>query len=162
MTEMLELQPPAPEEAASPPAPARRKARTRKLTAKQQRFIAVYKKTGNASEAYREAYDAENMSREAIAIEACRLLKAPNVALVIQQATDMAAKKLELTIDGIASEIQKIAMIEKPTDDFKWAHKIDGITRAMKFLGMEKVENTAPPQNIQVEVVLVKAAGVPR
>ncbi len=58
-----------------------------KLTDKQQKFVLRYCINGNnASEAYRYAYDCSNMSDEAIAVEASKLLKNPKVALWIKQA----------------------------------------------------------------------------
>ena len=51
------------------------------LTIKQERFAQRYVELGNASEAYRQSYDAEDMSDEAIRVEASRLLDNPNVSL---------------------------------------------------------------------------------
>ena len=45
-----------------------------KLTIKQEAFARAYVETGNASEAYRRAYNAENMKQESIAVRACELL----------------------------------------------------------------------------------------
>jgi len=45
----------------------------KKLTPKQERFVQEYLATGNASEAYRRAYDAENMSSAVISVKACEL-----------------------------------------------------------------------------------------
>ena len=45
------------------------------LTPKMENFIAAYFETGNASEAYRRAYNAENMAPETIHVKACELLK---------------------------------------------------------------------------------------
>ena len=39
-----------------------------KLTPKQERFCQVYIETGNASEAYRAAYNAEKMKPESVAV----------------------------------------------------------------------------------------------
>lgn len=58
---------------------------TRRLTAKQEAFAFAYIQTGNASEAYRRAYDAQNMSPDSIKIEASRLLGRPHVALTIEK-----------------------------------------------------------------------------
>lgn len=57
-----------------------------KLTSKQQAFVLRYLiNDNNASEAYRCAYNCENMSDEAIAVEASKLTKNPKVALWIKQ-----------------------------------------------------------------------------
>lgn len=56
-----------------------------KLTYKQQKFIMRYiQNGGNASEAYRYAYDCTNMSDKAINVEASKMLKNPNVTLWIE------------------------------------------------------------------------------
>jgi phage terminase small subunit len=51
------------------------------LTPKQERFCVEYVKTGNASEAYRRAYDAEGMKPEVVAVKASELLKNGKVAV---------------------------------------------------------------------------------
>lgn len=51
-----------------------------KLTSKQQAFVAAYLETGNASDAYRTAYDAAGMSPASINREASALLDHPKVA----------------------------------------------------------------------------------
>lgn len=56
-----------------------------KLTYKQQKFVLRYiQNGGNASEAYRCAYDCTNMSDKAINVEASKMLKNPNVTLWIE------------------------------------------------------------------------------
>lgn len=58
-----------------------------KLTTKQQMFVLHYTiNGGNASNAYRSAYNCSDMSDKAINVEACKLLKNPNVTLWINQA----------------------------------------------------------------------------
>jgi len=57
----------------------------RNLTPKQERFVEGYLTTGNASEAYRRAYDAENMSSAVISVKACELLKNGKVAVSLQE-----------------------------------------------------------------------------
>jgi len=49
------------------------------LTQKQEMFCLAYIETGNASEAYRRAYDAKNMKQETIAKKACGLLAEGNI-----------------------------------------------------------------------------------
>lgn len=56
-----------------------------RLKYKQQKFIMRYiQNGGNASEAYRYAYDCTNMSDKAINVEASKMLKNPNVTLWIE------------------------------------------------------------------------------
>ncbi len=58
-----------------------------KLTSKQQQFVLHYSINGNnASDAYRSAYDCDNMSNESVNVEASKLLNHPKVSLWIKQA----------------------------------------------------------------------------
>lgn len=50
-----------------------------RLTPKQEKFCAVYLETGNASEAYRQAYKTENMSPATIRGCAAELMRNPNI-----------------------------------------------------------------------------------
>ena len=54
------------------------------LTPKQEAFARAYVETGNASEAYRRAYDADNMKPEVVKVKACELLKNGNVAVTVE------------------------------------------------------------------------------
>lgn len=56
-----------------------------RLTYKQQKFVMRYiQNGGNASEAYRYAYDCSKMSDKAINVEASKMLKNPNITLWIE------------------------------------------------------------------------------
>ena len=77
------------------------------LTIKQEKFCMVYVETGNASEAYRQAYNAENMSNEAIGVEACRLLDNPSVSLKVKELKSGHIKRHELTIDDLVAELEE-------------------------------------------------------
>lgn len=61
-----------------------------KLQTKQQNFVMHYVANGmdKPSEAYLFAYDCENMSKEAIAVEAQKLLKNPKVTLWVNYAKE--------------------------------------------------------------------------
>ena len=58
-----------------------------KLTPKQQTFVLHYTiNGGNATEAYRQAYDCSKMQDNSITVEASKLLKNPNITLWLKQA----------------------------------------------------------------------------
>lgn len=82
------------------------------LTPKQEAFAFAYLETGNASEAYRRAYDAESMSTEAVHVEASRLLDHPRVALRIDGLKDAQRRRHALTIDRVLAEYAKIAFAD--------------------------------------------------
>jgi phage terminase small subunit len=107
------------------------------ITPKQEKFALLYLETGNASEAYRQSYNAENMKQETIHRKAKELLDNGKVAARIEELKDeldlspSKAKKLyakairmaeskgdAATMKGLADSVAKIAgMIDKDTGE---------------------------------------------
>jgi phage terminase small subunit len=77
------------------------------ITPKQEAFARAYVETGNASEAYRRAYDAENSSPETIKVEASRLLDNPNVALTVVGLQEAARERTLVTIETLTKELDE-------------------------------------------------------
>jgi phage terminase small subunit len=73
------------------------------LTPKQEKFCREFIKCGNASEAYRKAYNCDNMKPETINVKACELLKNGNITVRVQELDK--EKKNEAIAD--AQEIQE-------------------------------------------------------
>lgn len=89
------------------------------LTSKQEKFCIEYVRTGNKSEAYRLAYDAEGMSSETINVKACELYSNGKVSVRV--------KELEEEI-----RIKSIYTIEQSLKDD--AELVDAYTNAYKTL----------------------------
>lgn len=83
-----------------------------KLTAKQEAFAQAYVETGNASEAYRRAYNASRMAENVVHVKASELLKNGKVAVRIAAIQAKTAQKHEITKDRIVSELAKIAFAD--------------------------------------------------
>jgi len=79
------------------------------LTVKQENFCLAYMETGNASEAYRRAYDAGNMSSNATHVAASRLMENPKVALRIEALRSKVEAKALLTIERLTTDLLRIA-----------------------------------------------------
>lgn len=77
------------------------------LTPKQEAFARSYVETGNASEAYRQAYDAANSSPETIKVEASRLLDNPNVALTVVKMQEAARERTLVTVESLTRELDE-------------------------------------------------------
>lgn len=89
---------------------------TRTLTPKQERFAQVYIETGNASEAYRQAYDAENMAAKTIWEAASRTLADSKVAARVMELQEKHAKQHEVTVESLAKEYEEarsLGLMEK-------------------------------------------------
>jgi phage terminase small subunit len=86
------------------------------LTPKQEAFALAYVETGNASEAYRQAYDAENSSPETIKVEASRLLDNPNVALTIVSMQAAARERTLVTVETLTRELDEDRTLARSLD----------------------------------------------
>lgn len=74
-----------------------------KLTPKQSKFAEEYVNTGNASEAYRRAYDvAETTSNDVIKVKASELLKNGNIAVTVKELQKQEAEAFQITRKEVA------------------------------------------------------------
>lgn len=79
---------------------------SRNLTLKQERFAIEYVRNGgNASAAYRAAYNAQNMNEATVADEAYHLTRHPEVAPMIDQLEAEARTEAGLTPGFLASKL---------------------------------------------------------
>lgn len=79
-----------------------------KLTPKQEAFCRFYIETGNASEAYRRAYNAEKMKDTTIHVKASELLADGKVAVRVAELQAAIAKRHEVTVDRVVRELALI------------------------------------------------------
>ena len=83
------------------------------LTPKQEKFADLYVELGNASEAYRQSYDAGKMGNNAIAGKANVLLNNEKVKVYIGGIKAKLARKSMITKESILSDLKDIV------DDYK-------------------------------------------
>ena len=110
-----------------------------KLTPKQEKFCQLYIELGNASEAYRQSYNAENMKTETITTRAKAMLKKGPIKVRINELQEYHLKRHSVTVDNIIADLQElrdICMGRKSvvmTDTVKNAQegKIDAVNNQM-------------------------------
>lgn len=73
----------------------------RKLTIKQEKFCNFYIETGNASEAYRRAYDCANKYAQWLVVNSSKLLKNANIALRVKELQQEQQQKSDITKEEI-------------------------------------------------------------
>ena len=110
------------------------------LTLKQEKFCHYYVDTdGNASEAYRMAYDAAKMKAESIWVTACRLLKEPKVALRIKEIKEKRAKESEVKREAVEKVLipkrLRNALKKIQNSKGKVSYEFNGKTEAARLLG---------------------------
>lgn len=79
------------------------------LTPKQEAFARAYIETGNASEAYRRAYDAENMKPETVNRSAKELLDNPKIAARLAEYRQEVAERTLVTAELLTDKLLRIA-----------------------------------------------------
>lgn len=86
-----------------------------KLTPKQEKFAQVWHATGNKSEAYRQAYNCENMSADVINVKAVEVATNGNVAVRFSELQKAARKRNETTVDTIDAMFKEAWRVGKET-----------------------------------------------
>lgn len=114
------------------------------LTPKQEAFCLAYLKTGNASEAYRLSYNAENMNAQTVYKRASELLDKGEITARLEVLRAPIIAKAQITVEDLLAELEEartLAMsIEAP------APAVSATMGKAKLLGMDKqvLEHTGP------------------
>jgi phage terminase small subunit len=77
------------------------------LTPKQEAFCLAYIETGNASEAYRRAYDASNMKPESINRKAKELIDNGKIAARVAGLQEVAAERAIVSVLSLTEELEE-------------------------------------------------------
>lgn len=95
----------------------RRSKRIKDMTPKQEQFARLYVETGNASEAYRQAYNADNMKPETVTNEAYKLLQDPDISAMVDGLKEEARQRHAVTVDDLLHELEqaRAAALAAPT-----------------------------------------------
>lgn len=88
----------------------------RKLTIKQEKFCNFYIETGNASEAYRRAYDCANKSAQWLVVNSSKLLKNANIALRVKELQQEQQRKSDITKEEILKLCADVIRGKEVTD----------------------------------------------
>lgn len=111
------------------------------LTPKQERFCQLYIELGNASEAYRQSYDADSMNSNAVAVAASNLLDNPKITIRVEQIRKEHAMRHNITVDTLLLELEearKTALDEKKLERLQVAAAVAATMGKAKILGFDK------------------------
>lgn len=86
------------------------------LTPKQEKFCLRYIEKGDASEAYRQSYDAENMKNITINRKAKELLDNGKIAARLRALRDMHVDRHVVTVDSITEELEQSRQLAMETN----------------------------------------------
>lgn len=119
------------------------------LTPKQEAFCAAYIETGNASQAYRESYDAANMSPASVNRAAKELVDNPKIAARVNQMREPVLERMQVTLEGHLSDL--LALRERAVAEGKWAPAVQAEIARGKAAGLyvQKSENINVEMSIE-------------
>lgn len=123
------------------------------LTPKQEKFCQVYLETGNASEAYRQAYNVSAKAKAStINRSAHEVLEHPKVSARIEELRLETLRRHEVTVDTLISELEEARRVGK--DRGQAAAMVQATMSKAKLLGIEGSEDdeNATPQAVKVTV----------
>lgn len=117
------------------------------LTPKQELFAQTYVKTGNASEAYRTAYDTSKTKPDVINVKASELLASGKVLVRVKELQNKLEKKHDISKDKIIARLQEIIYKQEELGvdkiDLPAMNKaIDTLNKMQGYYAPEKVEHS--------------------
>lgn len=112
------------------------------LTVKQEQFCLAYLETGNASEAYRRAYAAQNMKPETVNRAAKDLLDNPKITARLAELREPAVRAAKLTLESHLEDLR--ALRDRAAEAGQYGAAITAETNRGKAAGLytEKHELT--------------------
>jgi phage terminase small subunit len=88
------------------------------LTPKQEAFCIAYLETGNASEAYRRAYDAKNMNANSINRKAKDLVDNVKITARLQELRAPVVERAQITLQDHLDELQRLRDAAKGAEKY--------------------------------------------
>ena len=120
-----------------------------KLTPKQERFCQNIAKGMSQADAYRDAYDTENMKEETIWSASCRLMNDCKVTARVKELTAEAVKDIKYEVEDCFRETDEILQLAKMTDNLQIMLKAVEQKGKLKGLFKDKENNV----NVNVSVM---------
>lgn len=112
-----------------------------KPTPKQAKFLAEYLEHGNASRAYRAAYNCAGASEATIHREAHRLLDHPKITPMLAEARDKARQAAGITLEGHLQRLDELSRKAENAEQFSAA--IAAEVHRAKAAGLEPPRSEA-------------------
>ena len=127
------------------------------LTKKQEHFCIEVSSGKSKSEAYRIAYDAENMKPETINTKAYELSNNGHIAARISELLEPMINKAQITLLGQIERLNNI--LEKCEDSEKYSDAINALKEQNKLLGLYEVDNKQKTDTKPARITFTKRDG---
>lgn len=114
------------------------------LTPKQEAFCLAYLETGNASEAYRRSYSAENMKPETVNNKAYALLKKGEIGARLDELRKPAVKRAQITLESHLADLRMLRDRALEAEQYSAAISAEVSRGKASGLYTDKVEHSGP------------------
>lgn len=122
-----------------------------KLTPKQENFCQLFIELGNASEAYRQAYDADSMNENTVNREAKRLLDNPKITTRLELIRKGHQTRHNLTVDDLLQELEDARLKAFEGERAQVSAAVAATMGKAKLLGLDKVSSlVAKKQELEI------------
>lgn len=122
------------------------------LTAKQEAFCLAYVETGNASEAYRRAYDARKTKPAVINVKASQVLANGKVAVRLAELRKPAADAATVTLAGHLRRLDDLSAKAEMAGQFAAAISAEVARGKASGVHVEKSEQTVTTKALPASV----------
>jgi phage terminase small subunit len=109
-----------------------------KLTPKQEAFCLAYLETGNASAAYRAAYDCENMKSATVSVKAYELLGHGKIADRLSELREPIMKRHAVTVDSLLAELEEARQVALGAETPQSSAAVAATMGKAKICGLDK------------------------
>lgn len=121
------------------------------LTPKQEAFCRAYIETGNASEAYRRAYDAEGMKPETVNRKATELLANGTITARVAEFHAEVRESFDITLDALLRELEHARQVAKERGNA--SAMVTATMGKARLTGLDKpAETQASPEEVAAKV----------
>lgn len=116
------------------------------LTPKQESFCQLYIELGNASEAYRQSYDADSMNENTVNRKAKELLDNGKITARLDQIRKEHSKRHNITVDSLLLELEEARQAAFEGERPQVSAAVSATMGKAKLLGLDKqvIEHTGP------------------
>lgn len=126
------------------------------LTPKQERFCLLYIETGNASEAYRRAYDASRMTSGSVNRKAKELLDNGKITARLDELRAPVVEKAQITLESHLTELERLKRRAEQAGNINAALRAEELRGKAVGLYTSKVE-LIPPNFLSTSACQSKA-----
>ncbi|EBS0276499.1 TPA: terminase small subunit [Salmonella enterica subsp. enterica serovar Waycross] len=132
------------------------------LTLKQEAFCQAYIETGNASEAYRKAYNAERMKPEVVNVKAAELLNNGKITVRVDELRGEHRQRHNLTVDDLIEELEEARQAALQAETPQSSAAVGATMGKAKLLGLDKVvvDNISSDGSMATKPTTIRLVGV--